>query len=415
MRWSVFKKVLIPTDLSWASAAASERIGEVPGIREVILLHIRTSEGSRFDDQPLWDMEKIMRNQGISVEVMIVEYDEASIPERILDIASTEGVDLIAMGVRDPGLLRNLFSGNVAATVLRDARTHVLVVPRSMNGNEPIFSRLLAPTDLSSMASEVRSILKEIDSDGTGAILHVIGPSETIKEQDVMDRLTALLATLSPTGREIRSLIRRGDPARTICAVADEIRATAVIIPRIGKRDAAGRATLGSVTAGVVECIKPPVLVLAIPIHLKIMARELRREELTLAEELWTDYHQLKADPTTDRIFGVFADDTLVSVARCRRHPDGYEVDGVFTPIRFRGRGYARRAMDALVEACQHNTMYMHSVRNLVRFYEEYGFLSIPERDLPPNIKERFDFALGEMEGANVQPMRRYAGKFRRR
>ena len=29
----------------------------------------------------------------------------------------------------------------------------------------------------------------------------------------------------------------------------------------------------------------------------------------------------------------------------------------------------ARRAMDALVEACQHDTLYMHAVRNLVDFY----------------------------------------------
>ncbi|KLK87429.1 GCN5 family acetyltransferase [Methanoculleus sediminis] len=145
-----------------------------------------------------------------------------------------------------------------------------------------------------------------------------------------------------------------------------------------------------------------------------IETRELRSEEFGLAEEIWIDYHELKADPKTDRIFGVFADGMLVSVARCRRHPDGYEVDGVFTPVRFRGRGYARRAMDALVEACQHDTLYMHAVRDLVDFYGEYGFISIPESDLPPTIRARFAFALGEMEGANVQPMRRAAGWFRR-
>ncbi|MCK9297941.1 MAG: GNAT family N-acetyltransferase [Methanoculleus sp.] len=147
---------------------------------------------------------------------------------------------------------------------------------------------------------------------------------------------------------------------------------------------------------------------------MQIEVRELRSEEFGLAEEIWLDYHELKADPKTDRIFGVFADGTLVSVARCRRHPDGYEVDGVFTPVRFRGRGYARQAMDALVEACQHDILYMHAVRNLVDFYGEYGFISIPESDLPPTIRERFAFALGEMEGTNVQPMRRAAGRFQR-
>ncbi len=411
----MFTKVLIPTDLSPASAVAAERIGEVPGVREVVLFHARASAGPLPDDEALRQMGEMVRRQGIPVEVMVAEYDGTSIPERIISAATRIGADLIAMGVRDQGLLRNLFAGNVAATVLRNARIHVLVIPRSGDDSRPLFARLLAPTDLSAPAPEVRSILEEPADGGTAVLLHVVEPAQADAGREAASRLDALQADLSPAGREIRSLTRTGSPARTICAVADEIGATAVIIPRIGKRDALGSAPLGSVTAGVVECVKPPVLVLAIPIHLQIVIRELRREEFALAEELWIDYHQLKADPGTDRIFGVFADDTLVSIARCRRHPDGYEVDGVFTPVRFRGRGYARRAMDALVEACQHDTLYMHSVRNLVDFYGKYGFVSIPESGLPPSIKERFAFALGEMEGANVQPMRRDAGRFQRR
>ena len=411
----MFTKVLIPTGLSLASAVAAERIGEVPGVREVVLFHARVSAGPLPTDEPLRRMEDLVRRQGIPVEVVVAEYDRTPVPERILAAASGTGADLIVMGVRDQGLLRNLFSGNVAATVLRDARIHVLIVPRSGGGGGPLFARLLVPTDLAALAPEVRSILEEPAVSGTAVLLHVVEPAQAGKEQEAVDRLAALQSSLSPVGREIRGLVRTGTPARTICAVADEISASAVIIPRIGKRDAPGSAPLGSVTAGVVGCIKPPALVLAVPIHLRIVARELRREEFALAEELWIDYHQLKADPETDRIFGVFADDTLVSVARCRRHPDGYEVDGVFTPVRFRGRGYARRAMDALVEACQHDTLYMHSVRNLVDFYgRTYGFVAIPESDLPPSIRERFAFALGDMEGANVQPMRRDAGRFRR-
>mgnify|MGYP001075114404 FL=1 len=411
----MFTKVLIPTDLSLASAVAAERIGEVPGVREVVLFHARVSAGPLPTDEPLRRMEDLVRRQGIPVEVVVAEYDRTPVPERILAAASGTGADLIVMGVRDQGLLRNLFSGNVAATVLRDARIHVLIVPRSGGGGGPLFARLLVPTDLAALAPEVRSILEEPAVSGTAVLLHVVEPAQAGTEQEAVDRLAALQSSLSPVGREIRGLVRTGTPARTICAVADEISASAVIIPRIGKRDAPGSAPLGSVTAGVVGCIKPPALVLAVPIHLRIVARELRREEFALAEELWIDYHQLKADPETDRIFGVFADDTLVSVARCRRHPDGYEVDGVFTPVRFRGRGYARRAMDALVEACQHDTLYMHSVRNLVDFYgRTYGFVAIPESDLPPSIRERFAFALGDMEGANVQPMRRDAGRFRR-
>ncbi len=409
----MFTKVLIPTDLSEASVAMVERVGEVPGVREVVLFHARTSAGEPAADEALRRMQELVQRQGIPAEVAIAEDDGTPVPERILRGAAERNVGLIAMGLRDQGLLRNLFSGNVAAAVLRDTRTHVLIVPQSGGSRPPLFARLLVPTDLAAPAPEVRSVLKVPAGDGAAVLLHVVEPGlET--EQEAGDRLAALRSDLSPAGHEIEVLVRTGSPARTICAVADEISASAVVIPRIGKRDAPGSAPLGSVTSAVIECVKPPVLVLAVSIHLRIETRELRSEEFGLAEEIWLDYHQLKANPETDRIFGVFADGTLVSVARCRRHPDGYEVDGVFTPVRFRGRGYARRAMDALVEACQHDTLYMHSVRNLVDFYGAYGFISIPESDLPPTIRARFAFALGEMEGANVQPMRRAAGWFQR-
>ena len=81
-------------------------------------------------------------------------------------------------------------------------------------------------------------------------------------------------------------------------------------------------------------------------------ARELEKNEFPLAEKVWLRYHQQTADPSTDRIFGVFVEGMLVAVARCRRHPDGLEVDGVFTLDDFRGRGYARDVMDPLVASC---------------------------------------------------------------
>jgi len=411
---TVFTKVLIATDLSEASVTMVERVGEVPGVREVILFHVRTSAGPIPADGPLRRMQELVRRQRIPAEVVIAENDGAPVPERILRAVAEMGVDLIAMGVNQ-GILRNLFGENAAAAVLRGAKTHVLIVPQPAEGRPPLFARLLVPTALSVPAPEVRSLLEFPAGDGTAVLLHVIEPGHADTELEAGRRLSALRKDITlPPGRDIQVLVRTGSPARTICAVAEDIGASAIIIPRMSKRDAAGSVLLGSVTAGVVQCVKSPVLVLAVPIHLRIEARELRREEFALAEEIWIDYHQLKGDPETDRIFGVFADDILVSVARCRRHPDGYGVDGVFTPVRFRGRGYARRVMDALVEACQHDTLFMHSVRNLVDFYGAYGFMSIPESALPPTIRARFAFALGEMEGANVQPMRRVRGPFRR-
>jgi len=139
-----------------------------------------------------------------------------------------------------------------------------------------------------------------------------------------------------------------------------------------------------------------------------VTVRELQSLEFSVAEALWTDYHNTRGDPGTDRIFAAFHDGQAVSIARCKRHPDGFEVDGVFTPVSQRGHGYANAVVWALVEACgQDEPLSMHSVWDLTRFYGNYGFVPIDEKELPPTIRERFAWAGGEMEGANVRPMKR--------
>ncbi len=141
-----------------------------------------------------------------------------------------------------------------------------------------------------------------------------------------------------------------------------------------------------------------------------VTARELRKDEFTLAEEVWVGYRQQKADPVADRIFGVFFNNTLVGVARCKRHRDGLEVNGVFVPEEHRGLGYAGLVMKELVKGCGHETLYMHSTLALVNFYRTFGFVPIPEGELPVTIKERLIFCLGEMEGCNARPMKRMPG-----
>lgn len=138
--------------------------------------------------------------------------------------------------------------------------------------------------------------------------------------------------------------------------------------------------------------------------------RELTSAEFSIADEVWCDYHGTTGEPARDRIFAAFLAGQIVSLARCRRHPDGLEVDGVFTPDTFRKSGYARMVMTALVTACHNDDLYMYAVESLAGFYAGFGFVSIPERDLPTGIRERYTWAAGNMEGAEVRPMFRRAG-----
>lgn len=138
------------------------------------------------------------------------------------------------------------------------------------------------------------------------------------------------------------------------------------------------------------------------------VVHELMTAEFPLAETLWVDYHQTKGDPRTDRIFAAFSYGQMVSVARCRRHPDGLEVDGVFTPVSLRGNGYSHDVVGSLVEACGRDSLFMYSIRNLTKFYSKFGFVPVGEKDLPPAIRARYVWAGGQLEGADVTPMMRY-------
>jgi GNAT superfamily N-acetyltransferase len=135
------------------------------------------------------------------------------------------------------------------------------------------------------------------------------------------------------------------------------------------------------------------------------ITRELTPAEFPLAEEVWKQYRGQKADPKTERIFGVFEDGKLAATARCTRHADGLEMDCVFTLDEYRGKGYARLAVDALLAACGKGPIYIHSTLVLIPFYRGLGWRPIGEKEMPRTIRERFIFCFGEMEGCNAMPM----------
>jgi PAS domain S-box-containing protein len=145
------------------------------------------------------------------------------------------------------------------------------------------------------------------------------------------------------------------------------------------------------------------------PPNESVLVREIVPSEFSLADTLWVPYHGMTGDPVLDRIFMVFDKGEAVSAARVRRHPDGWEMEGVYTPDAFRGYGYARKVCEELVAAARFETMYMFAVSHLSVFYGSLGFVPIPESQLPPTIRSRYSWAEGNMEGAMVCPMKREA------
>ena len=58
------------------------------------------------------------------------------------------------------------------------------------------------------------------------------------------------------------------------------------------------------------------------------------------------------------------------------------------------GEGLARLVVQALIDACGNKILYMHSTLQLISFYKTFGFVPLPEDQLPKMIRDRFNLLL---------------------
>ena len=434
----MFPRVLVATDFSPFADRTLECIGEIPGMEKIVLIHVLNqtpvpSRSSVFGNVPVPPEKQaqevldekgryLEKTTGVPVKTILVNGAGGDTAASIIRTANNENISLIVMGARGKSIFRGIFLGSTSKSVIRKAGIDVLVMQfRGLESKENtplekfctnIFSHVLCPVDFSIPSEKTLEYVKSMGFIRKVTLVHVIGTpdSEHARQQKVQDAELLLVEAKADIAAQIKrtaSVIRSGNPVDEICHAADELDVSLIMIARYGKSDYAKNIPLGTVAEGVVSKAQRPLFVLSPHISLTVIVKELTKYEFRLAEEVWTQYHQQKADPDTDRIFGAFVEGELAAVARCRRHPDGLEVDGVFVSDDYRDRGYARKAVQELVDRCGSEPLYMHSTLDLVKFYASFGFAPIPESALPKSIKERFNFAEGELKGANVSPMKR--------
>lgn len=434
----MFKRVLVATDFSAHADNMLGCIAQIPGMEEILLVHVingtspETANGFLGNSHPsprelatvsLEEKRQFLeRTTGVVVSQRVIEAQSGDIAGAIVRLAHTENIPLIVMGGRGKGLLSGFILGSVSEGVIQRSNTDVLIMHfhGSKNPGEAglekfcrnVFSHVLCPVDFSRPSGKTLAYAKSLGFIRHMTLLHVVdtkvsGPDPSWRIEASRQKLAAIEADLVKNGIRAESIIRQGSPAREIARLAGELDVSLIMIARRGKSDYIKNIPIGGVAAEVAMHTERSLFIVNPYISLNILVKELEPREFCQAEQVWISYHQQTADPSIDRVFGVFIEGTLVAAARCRRHPDGLEVDAVYTPDHYRGRGYARMVVRALVDACGNEPLYMHSTLELVGFYGTFGFVEIGEEELPFSIRDRFSFANGDLNGANVSPMKR--------
>jgi len=287
----MFEKVLVALDFSHYSQKILNRVSEIPGISEVVLLHvIDATSPSRLEwtsgphlenvNSLMTEIKERLENLGlkviINVDVIVNAVTRAPVSRAILEVAETENVSLIIMGARGINPIQELLLGSVSSYLLRHSKTHVLIMhfPSPSDQAEvslescqqKLFSKVLVPTDFSLSAGYTTELLKTISGIEEIVILHVITRAESPAEiedskREAQIRLEPVKKKFVDAGVDVNLQVRAGDPATIIVSVAAEENVSLIAMNAFGL-DKLREMVLGSTTFTVVRKAMRPVLVL---------------------------------------------------------------------------------------------------------------------------------------------------------
>ncbi|MCX6690310.1 MAG: universal stress protein [Methanoregula sp.] len=288
----MFEKVLIALDFSPYSQKILDHISEIPGIQEVILLHVvndtqparvELTDGHLHIEDPkilLKEKKEYLLHLGlkvrISADVIVSAITQGAVSHAILGVAETENVSLIVIGARGINPIQELLLGSVSSSVIRYAKTNVLLLHFSPGPDTPgtspgssrqkLFSKVLAPTDFSKPAGDVLALVKTIPGINEVILLHVVNRAESQSQIDVsvneaQSRLLNIKKECMGAGVDVKLHVRVGDPTEMILSVAEEEDASLIAMSAYGT-DWVRDFLLGSTTFTVVRRSKRPVLII---------------------------------------------------------------------------------------------------------------------------------------------------------
>ncbi|NLD57010.1 MAG: universal stress protein [Methanomicrobiales archaeon] len=287
----MFEKLLLPTDFSADSERVLECVREIPGARDVVLLHvIDASRPSLTGGDPEQEKERseklllerkhelekngIIRAE-IAIEIITNPLMQGDIPLTILERAETEDVSLIMMGARGKNTIENILLGSVSANVIRRAKVPVLLM-RFPPAKEPkdrhrsLFSRVLVPVDFSRPSDNALLLLRRFPVAGQVILLHVVDRGESEAEvrarvDEARTKLEAIKAGLVAAGISVEVQVQVGYPPEEVHAAAERDNISLILMSPQGEGWTREIRALfvGSTTNAVIRRVTRPVLIAA--------------------------------------------------------------------------------------------------------------------------------------------------------
>ena len=279
----MFKKVLVPTDFSSHATKVVECIGQIPGIKQVVLLSvISRSVITRVWDPVaelkevearLMEEKKLIDAPGVEVKVRAVSVLEGEIANAVQRVAEEENVSLVAMGARGKSRIQSVLLGSVSRNALRFGDTHLLIMRYKVLDSgememycDRIFSKVLFPTDFSQPAEVALSFLKSIQGIGELVLLNVVSTGETDEEIEenqaaANKKIEDITRDLEKSGIKVTPKVLVGHPVETIRTVAEEENVSLIAMSSQGAI-AIKKGRIGSTAYDVANSVDKPVLIL---------------------------------------------------------------------------------------------------------------------------------------------------------
>jgi nucleotide-binding universal stress UspA family protein len=233
----MFEKVLIPTDFSKHAEKLIECIGDVPGLKEAVLLNVISrdplarvwSPGDEVKEaeKKLEEVKNRLEKTGLKVKVRAESALEGSVGEVIKRVGDEEGVSLVAMGARGRSILAGILLGSVSTDELRYGDKDLLIMRyKSLDRKEGevletfctrLFTKVLCPIDFSEAGMAALNAIKAGKIADEVVLLHVVTRAENADqlkaEMEMAEKkLTAIKEELAAAGIKATVLVLKAHP-----------------------------------------------------------------------------------------------------------------------------------------------------------------------------------------------------------